>query len=135
MALVAEHCIREIRDRTSISEIVGEYVRLKKAGFRAKGLCPFHQEKTPSFTVNEQMGFFHCFGCGENGDAIGFLRKHNGLGFMEAIEQLAQRAGVRLEYLEGAPTPQEGIARRQSRDERDRLLELSAVVGRAQRMQ
>ncbi|NUN12458.1 MAG: DNA primase [Myxococcales bacterium] len=88
--------VREILARTSTVRLIGEFVTLKKMGVRYKGLCPFHQEKTPSFTVNEEQGFFHCFGCGEHGDAIEFLRKHNGMTFREALALLATRAGIEL---------------------------------------
>lgn len=93
-ATIPDTLVREIVSRTSMAQLVGEYVALKKAGARLKGLCPFHNEKTPSFTVNESAGFFHCFGCGESGDAISFLRKHSGLSFTEAVERLAARAGI-----------------------------------------
>ena len=91
MALVSAASVREVRSRADVVQVVGEFVNLKRAGTRFKGLCPFHNEKTPSFTVNQEQGFFHCFGCGEHGDAIGFLQKHNGLTFVEAVEQLAAR--------------------------------------------
>ena len=65
MSFISDASIREVRARADIVQIVGEYVTLKKAGGRFKGLCPFHNEKTPSFTVNQEQGFFHCFGCGE----------------------------------------------------------------------
>lgn len=98
MAYIADGSIKEVIARTDVVQIVGEYVSLKKAGIRFKGLCPFHSEKTPSFTVNQEQGFFHCFGCGEHGDSIGFLMKHNGVTFVEAVEQLASRAGIPLTY-------------------------------------
>ena len=93
---IPDTLVREIVSRTSIAQLIGEYVALKKAGARLKGLCPFHNEKSPSFTVNEAAGFFHCFGCGESGDAISFLRKHSGLSFTEAVERLASRAGIAI---------------------------------------
>ena len=98
MALVSAASVREVRSRADVVQVVGEFVNLKRAGTRFKGLCPFHNEKTPSFTVNQEQGFFHCFGCGEHGDAIGFLQKHNGLTFVEAVEQLASQVGVELRY-------------------------------------
>ncbi|MBD3291936.1 MAG: DNA primase, partial [Armatimonadia bacterium] len=87
----------EIRDRLDIVEVIGQHVRLEKSGNRFKGLCPFHQEKTPSFTVDPERGFYHCFGCGEGGDIYSFVMKRDGLSFPEALRQLARRAGVQIE--------------------------------------
>ncbi len=86
----------EIRSRVDMVELVGQSVNLKRAGENWKGLCPFHTEKTPSFTVNPKRGIFHCFGCGVGGDAFGFLMRQDRLGFPEAVRALAQRAGVEL---------------------------------------
>ena len=86
----------EIRSRLDIVEIVGQFVNLKRAGEHWKGLCPFHSEKTPSFTVNPKRGIFHCFGCGVGGDAFGFLMRQDRLAFPEAVRTLAQRTGVEL---------------------------------------
>ena len=84
----------EIRRRVSLSSIIGRKVKLINRGNRMVGLCPFHQEKTPSFRVRDDEGFYHCFGCGASGDAISFLREQDGLGFMEAIHHLAGLAGL-----------------------------------------
>jgi DNA primase len=86
----------EIRSRLDIVELVGQFVNLKRAGQHWKGLCPFHPEKTPSFTVNPKRGIFHCFGCGAGGDAFGFLMRHDRLGFPEAVRAVAERVGVEL---------------------------------------
>ena len=86
----------EIRSRVDIVEIVGQFVNLKRSGEHWKGLCPFHSEKTPSFTVNPKRGIFHCFGCGVGGDAFGFLMRQDRLAFPEAVRTLAQRTGVEL---------------------------------------
>jgi DNA primase len=86
----------EIRSRVDMVELVGQSVNLKRAGENWKGLCPFHTEKTPSFTVNPKRGIFHCFGCGVGGDAFGFLMRQDRLGFPEAVRALAQRAAVEL---------------------------------------
>jgi len=86
----------ELRTRLPVSEIVGQRVRLTRAGREHKGLCPFHKEKTPSFTVNDDKGFFHCFGCGAHGDIIGFVMQHDHLAFMDAVEQLASQAGMQV---------------------------------------
>ncbi|TAJ33134.1 MAG: DNA primase [Reyranella sp.] len=85
----------ELRARLSISDIVGRKVSLKRrSGSEYAGLCPFHNEKTPSFTVNDKKGFYHCFGCGEHGDAVGFVMKTEGLSFPESVEKLAREVGL-----------------------------------------
>ena len=93
---IPEEIIERIRDSLDIEEVVGEVVPLKKSGTHFFGLCPFHSEKSPSFSVHPSRGRYHCFGCGADGDAIEFVRQTRGLDFMEAIEALAQRAGVKL---------------------------------------
>ncbi len=94
--MISEAVIAEILRRTDIVELIGEYLPLKAAGRTHKALCPFHTEKTPSFIVNLERQIFHCFGCGEGGDAITFLMKHERLTFPEAARYLAERAGVSL---------------------------------------
>ncbi|PYO38025.1 MAG: DNA primase, partial [Candidatus Rokuibacteriota bacterium] len=96
MAGFSPELLDEIRSRLDIVELVGQFVNLKRAGQHWKGLCPFHAEKTPSFTVNPKRGIFHCFGCHAGGDAFGFLMRHDRLGFPEAVRALAERAGVLL---------------------------------------
>nr|WP_242653280.1 DNA primase [Sphingomonas jatrophae] len=91
----------ELRARTSLSGLIGRTVKLQKAGNEHKACCPFHQEKTPSFWVNDQKAFYHCFGCGAHGDAIRFLTEARGLAFMDAVKELADAAGLELP----APTP------------------------------
>lgn len=86
--------VEELRARVQLSDIVGKRTKLTRAGREFKGCCPFHKEKTPSFTVNDAKGFYHCFGCGAHGDSIGFLMNHDNLQFMEAVEQLAALAGM-----------------------------------------
>ncbi|MCP4394257.1 MAG: DNA primase [Alphaproteobacteria bacterium] len=86
----------ELRARISVADVVGRRVKLTKKGREYQGLCPFHNEKTPSFTVNEEKGFYHCFGCGAHGDIIKFEMEIGGLGFMEAIEKLAAQAGMQV---------------------------------------
>ena len=91
-----------MRERVRIEDVVGEHVTLKSGGVGSlKGLCPFHDERTPSFHVRPQLGYWHCFGCGEGGDVITFIEKINHLGFAEAVEYLADRTGVQLRYEEG----------------------------------
>jgi DNA primase len=86
----------DIRVRVDIVELIGQFVGLKRAGENWKGLCPFHSERTPSFTVNPKRSIFHCFGCGAGGDAFGFLMRHDRMAFPEAVRALAERAGVEL---------------------------------------
>src|SRR4051812_16400617 len=88
--------IAEIKRRLSIEDVIGESVKLSRAGRNVKGLCPFHSEKSPSFVVYPQDGSYHCFGCGANGDALSFVMKTDGLDFRGALEKLARRAGVKL---------------------------------------
>ncbi len=94
--------VEEVKARTNIADIIGEYVSLKSAGIGSmKGLCPFHDERSPSFHVRPQVGFYHCFGCGESGDVYSFLQKMDHVSFTEAVERLAQRAGFELRYEDG----------------------------------
>ena len=86
----------DIRARIGLGDVIGRRVRLVKKGHEHTGLCPFHNEKTPSFTVSEEKGFFHCFGCGAHGDVIGFLMRADGLSFPEAVERLAADAGLEM---------------------------------------
>jgi len=101
--------IEEIRQRADIVEVIGAHVRLKRAGRNYVGLCPFHQEKTPSFSVNAERGFFHCFGCNAGGSVFNFMMRMEGLSFPEAVESLARRYGVDLPEREssGGPTRSE----------------------------
>jgi DNA primase len=100
---ISDDTLQAIRDRVSIVEIVSGYVSLKKAGKNYLGLCPFHAEKTPSFTVNDERGLFHCFGCGVGGTVFTFLTRIERISFPEAVELLARRVGVALPQ-ERAPT-------------------------------
>ncbi|MCJ7664662.1 MAG: CHC2 zinc finger domain-containing protein, partial [Desulfobacterales bacterium] len=92
--LIPDEVIEEIRERADIIEVISDYVALKKAGNNYKGLCPFHQEKTPSFTVSQEKQLFHCFGCGIGGNTFTFLMKYEQIAFAEAARTLAQRYGV-----------------------------------------
>jgi DNA primase len=92
-----------VRERAPIADVIGESVQLRPAGGgRLKGLCPFHDEKTPSFNVNPTLGYYMCFGCGESGDVISFIRGTEHLSFVETVERLAQRYGVTLNYEQGS---------------------------------
>lgn len=88
--------VAEIKSKLSVLEVVGETVQLKRAGAAYKGLCPFHAEKTPSFVVTPDRESWRCFGCGEGGDIFTFLMRRDGLDFREALERLAEKAGVEL---------------------------------------
>ncbi len=114
--------VQELKDRVDIVEVVSEYVELKRAGSQFKGLCPFHPEKTPSFFVNPERQFFHCFGCGEGGDVISFVMKYEGLEFMEALEVLAKRAGLSMESLKPSSSGAKAL--------KDRLLEANTLAMR-----
>ena len=94
---VPDRVLEEIRFRNDIVEVIQSYLPLKRTGATYKACCPFHREKTPSFNVNPNMQIFKCFGCGEGGDVISFVMKHQGLDFMAAVRQLADRAGITLE--------------------------------------
>jgi DNA primase len=97
--LIRQGDVEEVKARTNIADIVNEYVTLKSAGVGSmKGLCPFHDERSPSFHVRPQVGFYHCFGCGESGDVYSFLQKMDHVSFSEAVERLAGRAGIELHY-------------------------------------
>ncbi|MBF0686936.1 MAG: DNA primase [Cellulomonas sp.] len=94
--------VEAVRERVRIEEVVGAHVALRPAGVGSlKGLCPFHDERSPSFHVRPQVGRYHCFGCGEGGDVIAFVQQVDGLGFTDAVEYLASRAGMQLRYEEG----------------------------------
>ncbi len=97
--------IDELTARADIVEVIGTRVQLKKAGKIYKGLCPFHEEKTPSFTVEPTKGFYHCFGCGAHDTAIGFLMNYDNLGFVEAVEELADKLGLEIPTPEVSPGP------------------------------
>jgi DNA primase len=108
---IDENAIRDIRERANVFEVVSDVVSLRRRGRSAVGLCPFHAEKTPSFSVSEERGFFHCFGCGEHGDVFTFVMKTQGLPFPEAVRAVAQRFGLPVpEDTSGGPrTPTEPL--------------------------
>ena len=107
MARIAQADVDEVKARTNIADIVGERVALKSAGVGSlKGLCPFHDERSPSFHVRPQVGYYHCFGCGESGDVYSFLRAMDHLSFTESVERLAARIGYTLHYEDGGAAPE-----------------------------
>ena len=114
IGFLSEEKVSEIRDRSSIQEVVSDYVTLKKTGKNYKGLCPFHSEKTPSFMVNEEKQIFHCFGCGEGGDVFTFLMKAGQFSFPQAVEELAKRYGVQLPSREFSATQNKEMAKREA---------------------
>ncbi|GAA3329045.1 MULTISPECIES: DNA primase [Paeniglutamicibacter] len=121
--LIKREDIDEVRNRTDIKEVIDGYVTLKSAGVGSwKGLCPFHDERSPSFHVRPQVGSFHCFGCGESGDVIAFLQKMNHGTFSETVEQLAGRVGIELHYEDGGTGP-----RREETGRRQRLLDAHKI--------
>lgn len=121
---IREESISEVREKSPIDDVVGAYVTLKNAGGGSmKGLCPFHDEKTPSFNVNIARGTYHCFGCQEGGDAISFLMKLDGLSFVETVERLAEKYGVELKREEG-----EGFDDRPRGPGRGKLIEAHRVA-------
>src|SRR3954468_13214149 len=107
----------ELRARTVLSAVISPSVKLIRAGREWKACCPFHNEKTPSFTVNDDKGFNHCFGCGAHGDAIRFLTDHRGMMFMDAVKELASKAGLDVP----APDPQ-------AKERADRAASLTDVM-------
>jgi DNA primase len=124
MGLFPQGFIDDLRMQANILQVVQEYVPLKKAGATWKGLCPFHSEKTPSFQVHPEKGFFHCFGCGVGGDVFKFLELHEKVGFPDAVKVLAQKFGVAL------PEPAEGTSDDARRDSqlREALLKMHEIA-------
>jgi DNA primase len=118
MARIKDSSVEAVKSAAEIVPLVEDYVRLRKAGGTYKGLCPFHQERTPSFTVTPARGTFKCFGCGEGGDAISFVEKIESTDFVGAIEHLARRFGVAIEYEEISPEAD------QARRRKERLTQL-----------
>ena len=107
MPRIRQADVDEVKARINIADIVGERVALKSAGVGSlKGLCPFHDEKSPSFHVRPQVGYYHCFGCGESGDVYSFLREMDHVSFTEAVERLAGRIGYSLHYEDGGSAPE-----------------------------
>ena len=107
--------IQDLLSRVDIVEVVGRHVQLKKSGLNFSGLCPFHAEKSPSFTVTPTKQFYHCFGCGAHGDAIGFLSEHSGMPFVEAVKDLAQQVGMTVPDDDSSPAERERAAAQKQR--------------------
>ncbi|HET8795306.1 MAG TPA: DNA primase [Arthrobacter sp.] len=138
--LIRREDIDEVRQRTDIKQVVDAYVTLKSAGIGSfKGLCPFHDERSPSFHVRPQVGTYHCFGCGESGDVISFVQKMDHGSFSETVEKLAARVGFELRYEDGAGPKREDVGKRQRMLDahkiaaeffRSQLLTPDAAIGR-----
>ena len=106
MPVIKPTCVRDLKLRVNLADVVSRMVTLRKAGgARLKGLCPFHNEKTPSFNVDPDKGYYHCFGCSKSGDIISFVRETEQLNFSEAVEALGKRFGIPIEYEEGSGGP------------------------------
>jgi len=125
--------IDDLLARADIAEVVGRYVQLKKAGVNLKGLCPFHGEKTPSFIVSPTRQTYHCFGCGVHGNAIGFLMEHAGMGFSDAVRDLAQQLGMTVP--DDDRTPEERERERAAKERQATLSEVLAKAGEHWRKQ
>ncbi len=113
---IPQSFIQELLARVDVVEVVGRHVQLKKAGANYSGLCPFHGEKTPSFTVSPSKQFFHCFGCGKNGNAIGFLMEHAGMGFIDAVKDLSQQVGLQVPDDDLSPQDKARAAERREKE-------------------
>src|SRR5215207_6438601 len=114
MALFPQQFIDDLKTNADIVVVIQDYVSLKKSGANYKGLCPFHGEKTPSFQVNRDKGFFNCFGCDAAGDVFKFLELHDRMAFPEAVKQLAQRFGMSLPELEQSDEQRASAAERET---------------------
>ena len=123
--MIPQSFIQDLLNRVDIVDVVGRYVQLKKGGANFMGLCPFHNEKSPSFTVSPTKQFFHCFGCGAHGTAIGFLMEFSGMGFVEAVKDLAQNVGMTV------PEQEDRLPPAQRAEMRSKSLALSDAMTQA----
>ena len=101
MSGIDDSVIQTVKERSDIVEVIGSFIQVKRAGRNFQALCPFHNEKSPSFNISTDNQFFHCFGCGANGDVISFMRMHENVDFVDAVKILADRYGVVIP--EGGP--------------------------------
>src|SRR3954462_4984144 len=120
--MIPDDVITQIRDAADIVAVIGQHVQLRKAGRSWKGLCPFHGEKTPSFNVMPDKGFYHCFGCQKNGDVFTFIMELEGKSFVEAAEQLGNRFGIVIPRIEEPPEV------RKARGERTAMLDINKIA-------
>ena len=130
---IPQSFIQELLARVDVVDIVGRYVQLKKGGANFMGLCPFHGEKTPSFSVSPSKQFFHCFGCGKNGNAIGFLMEHAAMSFPEAVNELAHEVGMQVPQDDASPEDRARAA--QQRERQATLTDVLEKAGAAYRKQ
>ena len=125
--MIPDSFIQELLNRIDIVDVVERHVPLRKGGANYSACCPFHSEKSPSFTVSPSKQFYHCFGCGAHGSAIGFLMEYSGLSFVDAVEELAANAGLKV--------PQENVARRQDEIKKAPLTDFMARAAKFYREQ
>ena len=123
--MIPQSFIQDLLNRVDIVDVVSRHVQLKKSGANLMGLCPFHNEKSPSFTVSPTKQFYHCFGCGAHGTAIGFLIEHGGMGFVDAVKELAQNVGLTV------PNENDQLPPAQRAEQQAKTLALSEVMQRA----
>jgi len=116
--IFSEKFIEKVRESTDIVEIIGQNVTLKRAGANYKGVCPFHQEKTPSFIVSPDKQIFHCFGCGKGGDVIKYIMEYEHFEFIDVVKMLAEKAHIPLEY-------EESEYDRKQRSDRERFYQIN----------
>ena len=128
---IPQSFIQELLSRVDVVEVVGRYVQLKKGGANFMGLCPFHGEKSPSFTVSPTKQFFHCFGCGKNGNALGFLMDHAGMTFIEAVKDLAQQTGMTIP--EEDLSPQDRAKAAEQKQKQNSLTDMLEKAGESYR--
>ena len=128
---IPQSFLQELLSRIDVVEVVGRYVQLKKGGANFMGLCPFHGEKSPSFSVSPTKQFFHCFGCGKSGDALGFLMEHAGMTFIEAVKDLAQQVGMVVP--EEDQSPEERARAAEQRQKQNSLTDLLEKAGESYR--
>ncbi|MEY4267430.1 MAG: hypothetical protein RIS90_1965 [Pseudomonadota bacterium] len=130
---IPQSFIQELLARTDVVDIVGRYVQLKKGGANFMGLCPFHGEKSPSFSVSPAKQFYHCFGCGKNGNAISFLMDHAGMSFVESVTDLAQQYGMQVP--DDDTSPQDRVKAAAQREKQNTLTSVLEKAGEAYRKQ
>ena len=128
---IPQSFLSELLARVDVVEVVGKYVQLKKGGANYMGLCPFHGEKSPSFSVSPTKQFYHCFGCGKNGNAIGFLMDHTGMSFIEAVKDLAQQIGMQVP--EEPQSPEERARAQAAKAKSDSLTDVLEKAGESWR--
>ena len=122
MTYYSDELIEEVRSRNDVVDVISGYVRLQKRGSTYFGLCPFHNEKTPSFSVSPGKQMYYCFGCGAGGNVFTFMMQYENFTFQEAMQSLADRAGIEL------PKQEMSAAQREAADRRSRLLEINKVA-------